>query len=62
IDDAVGEIVGREGWGSVSAVKNKEVYYIDNLASSLANQNIVVALREIAVAVYPELYAVKKAA
>ncbi|MEG0769487.1 MAG: ABC transporter substrate-binding protein [Ruthenibacterium sp.] len=62
IDNAVDEILGREGWGSVNAVKNKEVYYIDNLASSLANQNLVTALREMAVSVYPELYAMDKAA
>ncbi len=57
IEDAVGEILNREGWGEVMAVKNKEVYYIDNLASSLPNQNIVQALNEMAKAIYPDLYA-----
>ncbi|MDL2325384.1 ABC transporter substrate-binding protein, partial [Ruminococcaceae bacterium OttesenSCG-928-A16] len=56
IDNPVGEILGREGWGEISAIKNNEVFYIDNLASSLPNHNIVVALQQMAKAVYPEFY------
>lgn len=50
----VEEILGREGWAGVSAVKNKNVYYIDNMASSLPNQNIVKAVEQMARALYPE--------
>ncbi|MDR0838261.1 MAG: ABC transporter substrate-binding protein [Oscillospiraceae bacterium] len=57
IDDSVGEILSRTGWGAVSAVKNGEVYYIDNGASSLPNHRIVTALKQMAKAVYPEAYA-----
>lgn len=57
IDDPVGEILGRTGWENVNAVKNKEVYAIDNGASSLPNQHIVDALKQMAKAVYPEQYA-----
>lgn len=56
IEDPVGEIKSREGWGEVSAVKNSEVYYIDNQSSSLPNENIIKALKEMAVAVYPDVY------
>lgn len=56
VEDAVGEIKSREGWGEVSAVKNNEVYYIDNQSSSLPNENIVKALKEMAVAIYPDVY------
>lgn len=57
IDDPVGEILGRAGWESVTAVANGDVYYIDNGASSLPNHHIVDALIEMAVAVYPDAYA-----
>lgn len=57
LDDPVGEILSREGWGEVAAVKNQAVFYIDNLASSLPNNHIVDALVAIAQAVYPDEYA-----
>ena len=57
IEDSVGEILSREGWENIKAVKNQEVYYIDNGASSLPNQNVVKALKQMAKAVYPEAYA-----
>ena len=45
-------------WESmVAAVQNGEVYAIDNKTSSLPNENVVQALREMAQAVYPALYA-----
>ncbi len=56
IPDAIGEIKARPGWDEVKAVKNGDVYQIDNMASSLPNHNIVKALREMAEAIYPELY------
>lgn len=56
IEDPVGEIKSRSGWEAVTAVSNGEVYYIDNMASSLPDQNVVKALREMAAAVYPEYY------
>lgn len=57
IDDPVGEITARAGWEGVAAVQNGEVYAIDNKTSSLPNENVVQALREMAQAVYPDLYA-----
>lgn len=51
IEDSVGEILSREGWESISAVANEEVYYIDNSASSLPNHNIIKALIEMEEAV-----------
>ena len=50
------EILAREGWDGVTAVKNGDVYYIDNRSSSLPNENIVKALKEMASAVYPDYY------
>ena len=43
-----------KGWEEVEAVKNKAVYSIDNEKSSLPNQHIVQAMREMAKAVYPD--------
>lgn len=51
IEDSVGEITSRDGWYSISAVSNEDVYYIDNSASSLANHNIIKALLEMEEAV-----------
>lgn len=56
LDDAVGEILSRKGWEAVNAIKDKQVYYIDNRASSLPNENIIKALKEMAVAIYPDVY------
>lgn len=56
IEDSVGEILSREGWEQVEAVKNGEVYYIDNGYSSLPNHKIVLALQEMAEALYPEIF------
>lgn len=57
IEDSVGEILTREGWENVTAIQEKNVYYIDNGKSSLSNHHIVDALVQMAKAVYPEYYA-----
>lgn len=56
IEDSVGEILSREGWEEVTAIKEKQVFYIDNGTSSLPNQYVVNALIEMAQAVYPEIF------
>ena len=56
IDDPVGEILDRDGWAGVTAIVNGDVYYIDNMASSLPNQNIILAMRQMAEAIYPDYY------
>lgn len=54
MDDPVDEILARDGWAGVSAVLNGDVYYIDNTASALPNQNIVTAMRQMLEALYPD--------
>ncbi len=56
IDDPVAEILSRDGWAGLAAVQNGEVLYIDNMASSLPNENIVTAAKQMAAAVYPAYY------
>lgn len=56
IEDAPAEIMSRDGWSGMNAIKNKQVFYIDNMSSSLSNHNIVKALDQMAKAVYPDVY------
>lgn len=56
ISDPVNEIKSRASWKNMKAVKNNNVYYIDNMSSSLPNHNIVKALEQMAKAVYPDKY------
>lgn len=56
IDNPVQEIKDRSGWDVLTAVQDGAVYYIDNMASSLPNQNVVKALKQMAEAIYPEYY------
>lgn len=56
IDDPVQEIKDRSGWDALKAVQNGAVYYIDNMTSSLPNQNVIKALEQMAKAIYPEYY------
>jgi iron complex transport system substrate-binding protein len=56
IENPVTEIMSRPGWSSMTAVINSDVYFIDTDASNRPSHNIVIALMEMARAVYPELY------
>jgi iron complex transport system substrate-binding protein len=56
IDDPVGEIMERQGWGAITAVQNEDVFVIDTDSSNRPNHNIVIALRQIAEAVYPDKF------
>lgn len=54
--NAVNDIKSRVGFENVKAILNGDVYGIDNDASSRGTSNIVVALKEIAKAIYPNEY------
>ena len=56
LEDPVQEILSREGWAGITAIANGNVYSIDNSSSSLPNQNIVVAMRQMAEALYPDYF------
>lgn len=45
-EDAVAEILARDGWESIPAVKNEKVFLIEGDASSQPNHRIVLALEE----------------
>jgi len=53
---AVEDVISRDGWDSINAVKEGKVFTVDKNASSRPSQNIIKALKEMANYVYPELY------
>lgn len=50
------EIESRDAWENINAIKNNEVYLVDQNASSRPSQNVIKALEQMAKAVYPEHY------
>ena len=56
LDDPIGEIAGRPGFEALSAVRNGNIHLITANYSNRPSHNITRALREIAVAVYPEYF------
>ena len=50
------EIKSRDAWENINAIKNNEVYLVDQNASSRPSQNLIKALEQMAKAVYPENY------
>ena len=56
IEDPVGEIRSRSSWSGVTAIKNGDVYYIDTDSSNRPSHKIVIALRQMAEAIYPDKY------
>lgn len=56
IEDPIGDIKGRDGFGALDAVKNDAIYSIDTNSSSRPNHRSITALKQMAKAVYPEYY------
>lgn len=56
VEAPLDEIKSRDGWDTIKAIQEDAVYLIDTNSSSRASQNIVIALEEIAKAIYPEYY------
>ncbi len=56
LEDSVLEITNREGWEVIDAVKNNNVYKINEKNSSQANEFTILAIEEMANAIYPELF------
>lgn len=56
MDDPVADVLNRNGWDVVTAVKEKQVYAIDKNASSRPNETITAAIKEMATALYPDLF------
>ncbi len=53
--NAVNEIMSREAWKVIDAVKNNEVYVVDRNASSQPNEYVVDCIYEMAKIIYPDI-------
>jgi iron complex transport system substrate-binding protein len=56
IDDPAGEIKSRQGFAGTAALRNNAVFLIDTDSSSRPTHRLTLALRQMALAVYPEHY------
>ncbi len=56
LPNPIEEIMSRSGWQTLKAVKEQQVFSIDNNSSSRPNQNIIKALKQMAKAVYPDIF------
>lgn len=59
IENPLDEIMARDGWENITAVKEKAVYSIDTNSSSRPTPNAIKSLKEMAKAIYPDEYADK---
>ncbi|MBO4460396.1 MAG: ABC transporter substrate-binding protein [Clostridiales bacterium] len=63
VPDADKALAARPGWDAIAAVKDGNIFYIDENASNRPNAHVVEAMEQMAEAIYPDYYAaVDKAA
>lgn len=55
-EDPVGQVVSRDGWQDVSAVKNQQVVDVNSDIIARSGPRIVEGVEEVAKAVYPEIF------
>lgn len=56
VENPTEEIKGRDGWEHIAAVKNNAVYQVDGNSSSRPSNRIILALNQMAKAIYPDQY------
>lgn len=56
MENPIKEIKERAGWNVIDAIKNDRVYLIPSNVSSRANENSIIAFKEMAKAFYPDLF------
>jgi len=56
LPDPVEDIITRPGWTAITAVSEGRVYVIDADSSNRPSHNVVRAMREMALAIYPEYF------
>jgi iron complex transport system substrate-binding protein len=56
IEDPIGELKNRPGFGHINAIVHNRVYQVDADSSARPSSRILLALNQMARAVYPELY------
>ena len=55
-EDVVNTLLSLSGWESVTAIQNKDVYYVDANTLNQPNQHVVSAMIEMAKDIYPDVY------
>lgn len=55
-EDAVGNVMSRDGWQDINAVKNKQVVDVDSDMVTRSGPRIVEGVEELAKAVYPDVF------
>jgi len=56
LEDPIGEIISRDGFNYINAVRNNRIYQIETHSISRPSSRIILALNQMARFVYPELY------
>lgn len=56
IDDPVGQVMSRDGWQDISAIKNKQVVDVDSDRVTRPGPRIIEGIEELAKAIYPEIF------
>ncbi|MCM3707162.1 MULTISPECIES: ABC transporter substrate-binding protein [Cytobacillus] len=55
-EDAVGNVLSREGWQDITAVKNKQIANVDSDMVTRSGPRIIEGVEELAKAVYPDVF------
>lgn len=55
-EDAVGNVMSRDGWQDINAVKNKQVVEVDSDMVTRSGPRIIEGVEELAKAVYPDVF------
>jgi iron complex transport system substrate-binding protein len=55
-EDAVGNVMSRDGWQDINAVKNKQVVDVDSDMVTRSGPRIIEGVEELAKAVYPDVF------
>ncbi|MBP2242420.1 iron complex transport system substrate-binding protein [Cytobacillus eiseniae] len=55
-EDPIGNVLGRDGWQDITAVKNKQVVDVDSDMVTRTGPRLVEGVEELAKAIYPEIF------
>ncbi|MCH1626419.1 ABC transporter substrate-binding protein [Ferdinandcohnia quinoae] len=56
VEDPIGQVMNRDGWQDVSAVKNKQVADVNSDLVTRSGPRIIEGIEELAKAIYPEIF------
>ncbi|QED46337.1 ABC transporter substrate-binding protein [Cytobacillus dafuensis] len=56
VEDPVGNVLSRDGWQGINAVKNKQVFDVNSDAVTRTGPRLVEGVEELAKAIYPETF------